>query len=69
MIYDEVSVKLIEASFTAEDYPDLMREPRYRRLQLAVGILEERIGREIDWRNITENVISKDSITIKIILE
>jgi hypothetical protein len=69
MKLDKHNVEMYNVTITSDEYPEVFELAVYLRSSYVIEMLEQRLGREINWRNIIDSKVSRDEVTLQFYME
>jgi hypothetical protein len=69
MKLDKRNVEMYNVTITSDEYPEVFELAVYLRLSYVMEMLEQRLGGEINWRNIIDSKVSRDTVTLQFYVE
>lgn len=69
MKLDKRNVEMYNVTITSDEYPEVFELAVYLRLSYVMEMLEQRLGGGINWRNIIDSKVSRDTVTLQFYVE
>jgi hypothetical protein len=69
MKLDKRNVEMYNVTITSDEYPEVFELAVYLRLTCVIEMLEQRLGGDINWRNIINSNVSRDEVTLQFYVE
>lgn len=69
MKLDKRNVEMYNVTITSDEYPEVFELAVYLRLTCVIEMLEQRLGGDINWRNIINSNVSRDKVTLQFYVE